>query len=492
MTSRLRSLRPAAFFIALLAALTCTPAITQTSTGAQQLAFAGLRSVAQQGQFNAIKADASGNLFLLLDQKDGVRILKTDPTATNLLAQSHLGSSGDIGLSLALDPSGNVYVAGTTTSTTLTGTAGAAFPTRAGTSTNSFIAKYDPNLTNLFVTFAGSGRLAATSVAATADAVFLTGSLFAATLPVTPNALQLTPAQGSSQNGFVERFSTTGTTLVYATYLTGANGDTSPAALVADSTDSAYIAGYTTATGFPTLAALDPIIQAAAANTTPTSGFLTKLTPAGDAITFSTFIPGSGVSSLALDTAQNNLLLSGTIDFSAFPVANVQSPLVATQYQSALRIALNGSSVISSTLLAPGTQSFVTPGLNGTAWTNGNLTTPLLPLTPVTNTGTSFAARNYRLRPDRSNRPLRRPRQHQPRQRQRPCHPYLPCHRPHRPALPRRSLHSHRKLQPPRHPTLRSPRRQRLLRHPPPPPSRAPPFPLTPAREASAPAPPPT
>ena len=206
------SLRPALryifrpLFTTLLAALATLPAASQTATGAQQLAFAGLRSVANQGQFNAIKTDASGNLFLLLDQKDGVRILKTDPTATTLLAQSLLGAAGDIGLSLALDPAGNVYVAGTTTSSTLTGTSGAAFPTRADTSTNSFIAKYDPNLNNLFVTFAGSGRLAATSVAATSDAVFLTGSLFAATLPVTPNAFQQTPRKAARKTASSNAF----------------------------------------------------------------------------------------------------------------------------------------------------------------------------------------------------------------------------------------------------------------------------------------------
>ena len=51
----------------------------QTVTQVQQLAFAGLRSVATQGQFNAVAADSTGNIYLLLDQKDGVRVLKVDP-----------------------------------------------------------------------------------------------------------------------------------------------------------------------------------------------------------------------------------------------------------------------------------------------------------------------------------------------------------------------------------------------------------------------------
>ncbi len=360
----------------------------QTITGPQQLTLAALRSVANQGQFNAVKTDPAGNLYLLLDQKDGVRLLKLDPTASTILAQSQLGAKGDIGLALAFDPAGNLYVAGTTTSTTLNGTRGAAFPNRADTSTNSFVAKYDANLNNLFVTFAGSGRLAATAVTATADAVFLTGSLFAATLPVTPNAILQAPARGSLQNGFVERFSSDGATLVYATYLTGANGDTSPSTIAADSSDNTYIAGYTSASGYPTLAALSPRI----APGTPSSGFLTKLPPAADGITFSTFIPGTGVSSLALDPATQNLLLAGNVDLGLFPVATVQAPLVATPYQVLLRLPLDGSSVLASTILAPGTQSFVTPGPNGSTWVDGALTIPLLPLTPIANTGTAFAA----------------------------------------------------------------------------------------------------
>ena len=363
----------------------------QTVTGPQQLTLAALHTVANQGQFNAVKTDASGNIYLLLDQKDGVRLLKLDPTASTILAQSLLGAKGDIGLSLALDPAGNLYVAGTSLSTTLVGTQGAAFPIRADTSTNSFIAKYDSNLNTLFVTFAGSGRLAAASVAATSDAVFLTGSLFAATLPVTSNAILQTPAHGSQQNGFVERFSADGSTLVYATYLTGANGDTSPAAIAADTSDDAYIAGYTSASGYPTIAALSPRIAPATGGNSPSSGFLTKLTPVADGITFSTFIPGSGVSSLAVDAATQNLLLSGNVALGLFPVSSVQAPLVPTPYQVLLRLPLDGSSVIASTLLAPGAQSFVTPGSNGSAWVNGALSTPLLPLTSIANAGTAFA-----------------------------------------------------------------------------------------------------
>jgi trimeric autotransporter adhesin len=374
----------------------CTHPITAQNTGPQQLVFTGLLGStnpnpanAANAQFNAVQSDASGNLYLLLDQKDGVRLLKTDSTATNILAQTQLGAQGDIGLAMALDPSGNIYITGTTTSGALATTSAAAFPGLTGTSTNAFIGKFDQNLNPIFVTYAGTGGLSVTAIAATADAVYITGSIFGATLPVTPSAIIQSPASGSLQNGFVERFNATGTTLVYATYLSGQNGNTAPAAITADASDNAYIAGYTTSTGYPTLNALIPEILS------PTSGFLTKLTPAGDGLLFSTFIPGPGITSIAIDPAAQNLLLSGSIALGQFPIATVTTPLVNTTYQTLLRLSLDGGTVLASTLLAPGTQSTLTPAPNQNTWITSTLTTPswLLPLTPLSTIGNSYALR---------------------------------------------------------------------------------------------------
>jgi hypothetical protein len=369
------------------------------ATGPQQLVFAGLRAVLNQGQpqgqINALRVGATGNLYLLIDQKDGVRVLETDPTATNILNQAQIGAKGDIGLALALDPAGNVYVTGTTGSGSLTATSGVAFPNFSGTATNSFVAKFGASLGSpIFVTFCGGGFMNASSIAATSDAVFITGTVYLpnGTVPVTPAGIIQTPAFGSSWNGFVEKFSASGSSLLYATYLSGASGNTTPAAIVADSSDDAYIAGTTTAPGYPTVAALVPNQLVTTALGT-TSGFLTKLTPAGDGITFSTYIPGAGISSLAIDSTANNLLLSGSVSLGQFPVASVATPLTATTYQVLLRMTLDGSSVLGSTVLAPGTQSYVAVGAAGTAWVDGSLGLPLLPLTPLSTIGNSFALR---------------------------------------------------------------------------------------------------
>ena len=369
------------------------------ATGPQQIAFAGLRAVLNQGQpqgqINAVRVGATGNLYLLIDQKDGVRVLETDPSATNILNQAQIGAKGDIGLALALDPAGNVYVTGTTTSGSLAATGGAAFTSFSGTATNSFVAKFSASLGSpLFVTFCGGGSMDASSIAATSDAVFIAGGIYATTLPVTAAGIIQAPAFGSSWNGFVEKFSASGSSLLYATYLSGASGNTTPAAIAADSTDDAYIAGTTTAPGYPTVAALVPNQLVTTALGT-TSGFLTKLTPAGDGIPFSTYIPGGGISSLAIDSVAGNLLLAGSVSLGQFPVVSVSTPLTAVGYQVLVRMTLDGQTVLGSTVLAPGTQSFVAAGAAGTAWVDGSFSAgmPLLPLTPLSTIGNSFAVR---------------------------------------------------------------------------------------------------
>ena len=359
-------------------------------TGPQTLAFAGLRSALSNqnvpvGQINAVQVDAQGDLVLLLDQKDGVRLLKTDATAANLLAQALIGAQGDIGLAMALDPAGNIYVTGTSTSGAMIGTTGTPFPASIANATNAFVAKFDSGLNPQWISFGGASAIAPDAIAATGDSVFITGSIFSSTLPVTPSAIGQFPATGSTQNGFVENFSADGTNLKYATYLSAFNGNVMPAGIAADASDNAYVVGATTSSGFPTVAALVPAILGS------TSGFLTRLNSAGSGIVFSTYVPGAGVTSIAIDAGTANLLLSGAISLGQFAVTTVTEPLAPTTYQTLIRMPLDGSAVLQSTLLAPGTQSYVAPGPSGTAWVVGNLTLPLFPLQPLQEFGSSFA-----------------------------------------------------------------------------------------------------
>jgi hypothetical protein len=379
-------------WIGLAGVLAALVARGQTINASQQVLFQGLRSAGGYGSFAAAAYAPDGSLYMLLDEHDGVRLMKTDGGARAVLAQVQTGNTGDAGVAMSVDSVGNVYVTGTTTSGTLTGTNGAAFSSLTDNSANSFVAKYDSNLKLRFLSFLGAGRTAATSVAATSDSVFVTGITFSNALPVTAGGIQQAPAKGSSENGFVERFSVDGSRLEYATYLTGVSGDTTPTAIVADADDNAYIAGATTASGFPTVAALEPEFMP---NGT-TAGFLTKLNAAGSAFIVSTYIAGGGISGMALDAQSHSLLLTGSVALGQFPVARVAMPLVAptsgVSYQTLLRVPTDGQSVTQSVLLTAATTSFVSAGANGDAWISGAVQIPLFSgvTSPTDDTGDSY------------------------------------------------------------------------------------------------------
>lgn len=361
-----------------------------TANAKQQLLFAGLRTANQKGQINALAINAAGEIYLAYDQGDGIRILKVSNDGSSLLAEEHLGAAGDVAVALTLDASGNIYIAGSSSSASLMATNNAAIPLGPVSNSRAFVAKFDPGLAELFLTFTRGSKTSATALAASMDSVFVTGVIYSSDLPVTPDSVQQTPATGSLQNGFVEAFSADGTTLEYATYITGAGGDTTPTGIAADAGDDVWIVGSTSATGFPTHAAVVPSMLSMP------SGFVLQLTPTGDSIVWSTYVPGTGLSSLALDSTGRTLLISGQVDLGKFPVDKVDRPLVNAKYQVLLTMTLDGSEVIHGTVIAPGDQSEVVAAPGGGAWVGGSFapgTAAFLPQRALSTIGEAYAVR---------------------------------------------------------------------------------------------------
>ena len=112
--------------------------------------------------------------------------------------------------------------------------------------------------------------------------------------------------------------------LVYSTYLGGTTED-GATSIAVDSQGSAYVGGWTTSTDFPTQAAYQTTLKGSEAV------FVTKFSPAGNALVYSTYLSGNGddaLEEIAVDSA-----------FSAYVTGSTTSTNFPTQaaYQSTLK-----------------------------------------------------------------------------------------------------------------------------------------------------------
>jgi len=151
----------------------------------------------------------------------------------------------------------------------------------------------DPQL--IYSTYLGGSAFdGAKSVAVdVAGNAYITGVTQSTNFP-TQNAYSNALKGGT--DAFVVKINATGTALVYATYLGGNNGEDQSGPLRAggiavDSSGNAYVTGCTNSADFPTV---NPF-QGTHGATTNCDVFVSKLNPAGNALTYSTFLGGPGV-----------------------------------------------------------------------------------------------------------------------------------------------------------------------------------------------------
>ena len=114
---------------------------------------------------------------------------------------------------------------------------------------------------------------------------------------------------------FVAELATNGTSLVYSTYLGGSQYNY-PYAIAVDSTGAAYVTGLTEAQDFPVKNPLYPSLNGGE------DAFVTKFSPAGNALVYSTYLGGSGSDyalGIAVDSGKN-AYVAGSTQSSDFPV----------------------------------------------------------------------------------------------------------------------------------------------------------------------------
>jgi hypothetical protein len=271
---------------------------------------------------NAIQATFGGASFI--GARDGF-VTKLNAAGTALVYSTYLGGGGDDRCNkIAVDSSGNAYVAGETTSSNFP-TANAFQSTSGGGLSDAFVTKINAAGSALVYSTYLGGDVFDAAHAMTIDStgsVYVTGRTTSSTFPLV-NPIQGTYSGGPGADAFVTKFNPAGSALVYSTYLGGAggNGFTAGFSIQVDSTGNAYVTGQTRATNFPTANA----IQATFGGGFPDGdAFVSKLNAAGTALVYSTYLGGSDNDigfELALDSL-GSAHVTGVTHSANFPVAN--------------------------------------------------------------------------------------------------------------------------------------------------------------------------
>ena len=123
---------------------------------------------------------------------------------------------------------------------------------------------------------------------------------------------------GGNDDAFVTKLNATGTTLVYSTYL-GSSGPDEGRQIVVDTGGNAYVTGITGSSNFPGTGS-SPMQNTLSGIS---DAFVTKLSTAGTALVYSTYLGGSGRDGgvgIAVDAA-GNAYVTGDTESSDFPRA---------------------------------------------------------------------------------------------------------------------------------------------------------------------------
>ena len=247
-----------------------------------------------------------------------VFVTKLSPAGNSLIYSTYLGGSiFDYGEDIAVDGSGSAYVTGFTYSSD--------FPT-----VNPYDGSNSIGISDVFVTKfspAGNSLTYSTYLGESYEdlgfgiAVDGSGSAYVTGCTYDDDFPTVNPYDGSYNGGngdvFVTKLSPTGNSLAYSTYL-GGSGSEEGRGIALDGSGSAYVTGHTHSSDFPAVDPYDGSLNG------DTDVFVAKLSPAGNSLTYSTFLGGSladSSSGIAVD-GSGNAYVTGYTESSDFPTAN--------------------------------------------------------------------------------------------------------------------------------------------------------------------------
>jgi hypothetical protein len=284
-------------------------------------------------QGDGVAVDAGGNVYVtgradstaqtfpiqvgpILAHRGGTDafVAKVNSDGTGLVYCGYIGGARlDCGWGIAVDLSGNAYVAGTTESDEQT------FPVKVGPDLtfnggfNAFVAKVNAAGTGLdYCGYAGGGGFEDAFAIAVdaAGCAYVTGDTYSAE-PAFPVKVGPDLTYNGGSDAFVAKVNAAGTGFVYCGYI-GGNGDDYGESIEVDSAGSAYVTGSTRSTEptFPVKVGPDLTYNGGFAD-----AFVAKVNPAGTALVYCGYIGGSATdwgSGIAVDTTGNAYITGHT------------------------------------------------------------------------------------------------------------------------------------------------------------------------------------
>lgn len=278
---------------------------------------------------HALAIDAQGSLYVtgrtFSTQNNTSNVLLFKITSSGSIVQSIFGGKlgNDTGNAVSVDSSGNVYVAGATSSADFPVASNNGYVLQSGLlgSMNAFLlALPAANTTLIFSTFFGGSYSdeALGMVTGPNNYLYVVGDTTSPNLAtITADVFQL--ANHGSYDGFLACFTTSGT-LVFGTYI-GGSGDDHATAVAVDSSGYSYVVGSTSSTDFPVNPGGGYINSFQNTNHGNTDAFAIRLFPDGTLAQWSTYIGGSSTdaaSAVSLDSS-GNVYVAGTTASEDFP-----------------------------------------------------------------------------------------------------------------------------------------------------------------------------
>lgn len=265
-----------------------TPSLLPASIAADSSGTVYVTGTTSGANFPGVTTTAGGNDAFLL---------RLNPQGGLMGVRLFGGSANDAGTSLVLGPDGIVYLAGTTQSSDFPVTQNAYAGTSSGPSRVflvkvSFNSFFGPaNGTVIYSTVVGLGTSAAVAADAGGNAYIATATTSTA-WPTTAGAVRASCAGTSCADIVVAKLDPLGQKLIYATYLGGSQTE-KLGGIAVDAAGSAYVAGATDSSDFPTTAgSLEPQSTANFAALAYT-GFVVKLSPDATKFVYATYLGGS-------------------------------------------------------------------------------------------------------------------------------------------------------------------------------------------------------